>query len=41
MTGMNDNPSSREQGTKIYLLQGARVDINSLIAEEIEKHNRY
>lgn len=38
MTGMNDNPYSREEGTKIYLLEGAKIDINSIIAEEIEKH---
>lgn len=41
MTGMNDNPYSREQGTKIYLLQGAKIDINSILAQEIEKRKRY
>jgi hypothetical protein len=39
MTGMNDNPYSREEGTKIYLLQGAKKNINSIIADEIEKRN--
>ena len=38
MTGMNNNPYSREEGTKIYLLQGAKTNINSILAEEIEKH---
>lgn len=38
MTGMNDNPYSREEGTKIYLLQGAKTNINAILAEEIEKH---
>lgn len=38
MTARNDNPYSREEGTKIYLLQGAKIDINSIIAAEIEKH---
>jgi hypothetical protein len=38
MTGMNDNPYSREAGTKIYLLQGAKININPLLEEEIRKH---
>jgi hypothetical protein len=38
MAGMNDNPYSREVGTKIYLLQGAKIDINSVLEEEIRKH---
>lgn len=41
MTGMNDNSYSREQGTKIYLLQGAKININSLLAEEIDKRKKY
>lgn len=41
MTGMNDNLFSREQGTKIYLLQGAKVNINSILANEIEKRKKY
>lgn len=41
MTGMNDNPYSREEGTKIYLLEGARVNVNAILAAEIEKHKRY
>jgi len=38
MTGMIDNPYSREEGTKIYLLQGAKTDINPILAKEIEAH---
>jgi hypothetical protein len=41
LTGMNDNPYSREEGTKIYLLQGAKVDINSILADEIQKRKKY
>jgi len=37
MTGINNNPYSRERGTKVYLLQGAKADINSILAKEIEK----
>jgi len=40
LVGMNDNPFSREQGTKIYLLQGARVDINSIFATEIKARRK-
>ena len=38
MVGTNDNPYSREQGTKIYLLQGARRNINSILAREVQKN---
>jgi len=38
MVGTNDNPYSREQGTKIYLLQGARTNINSILAREVQKN---
>jgi 4-amino-4-deoxy-L-arabinose transferase-like glycosyltransferase len=41
LTGMNDNPYSREEGTKIYLLQGAKVNINSILADEIQKRKKY
>ncbi|HWI91137.1 MAG TPA: glycosyltransferase family 39 protein [Flavisolibacter sp.] len=41
MTGMNDNPYSRELGTKVYLLQGAKIDINSILTKEIERRKRY
>lgn len=37
LVGKNDNPFSREQGTKIFLLQGAKTDINKLIAKEIAR----
>ena len=38
MVGTNDNPYSREQGTKIYLLQGAKTNINSILAREVQKN---
>lgn len=38
MTGVNSNPLSREFGTKIYLLQGAKTNINTIIEDEIKKH---
>jgi hypothetical protein len=41
LTGMNDNPFSREEGTKIYLLQGAKVNINAILVKEIEKRKKY
>ena len=41
LVGKNDNPYSREQGTKIYLLQGARADINKIVANEIEERKKY
>jgi len=41
LAGKNDNPFSREQGTKIFLLQGARADINKIIAHEIENRKNY
>ena len=37
LVGKNDNPYSREQGTKIFLLQGAKTGINKILAKEIEK----
>ena len=40
MTGMNDNPYSRERGTKVYLLQGAKLNINPILAQEIEEHKK-
>lgn len=36
--GVNDNEYSREQGRKVYLLKGAKVDINNILAGEIKKH---
>jgi hypothetical protein len=41
LAGKNDNPYSREQGTKIFLLQGAKMDINKLLAKEIEARKDY
>ncbi len=35
--GVNANEYSREQGRKVYLLKGAKVDINSTIGDEIKK----
>jgi len=41
LVGMNDNPFSREQGTKVYLLQGAKVDINSILVTEIKARSKH
>jgi hypothetical protein len=41
LVGKNDNPYSREQGTKIYLLRGAKADINKIIAKDIEEEKNY
>jgi len=41
LTGMNDNPFSREYGTKVYLLKGAKININSILSTEIKKHKQY
>ncbi len=35
--GVNDNLYSREQGRKVYLLKGAKVDINNILAKDIKK----
>lgn len=40
-TGENDNPYSRERGTRIYLLKDARTDINQRLREELKGHNGY
>ena len=40
LVGENDNPYSREEGTKIYLLRGAKININKLIEKEIEERKR-
>ena len=37
LVGENVNPYSREIGTKIYLLQGAKTDINAIVEEELRK----
>ena len=36
--GRNNNRYSRELGTRIFLLKGARVNINPILSKEIEKH---
>jgi hypothetical protein len=41
LTGEITNPYAREKGTKIYLLQGAKTNINKIIATEIEEHKNY
>ncbi|MGZ3924429.1 MAG: hypothetical protein ACXVBJ_11715, partial [Flavisolibacter sp.] len=38
LVGKNTNPYSREVGTSVYLLAGARVNINSIISKEIDSH---
>ena len=37
LVGKIENPYAREQGTSIYLLQGAKTSINNLLRAEIEK----
>ena len=34
LIGVNDNSYSREFGTKIFLLEGARTDINKIILKK-------
>ncbi len=40
LVGENNNPLSRENGTKVYLLSGAKADINKIIEGDI-KESRY
>jgi hypothetical protein len=40
LTGEINNPYAREEGTKIYLLQGAKININKIIEEEIRKRKK-
>jgi hypothetical protein len=40
LIGRINNPYAREEGTKIYLLQGAKININKIIEEEIEKRKK-
>lgn len=37
LTGELTNPYAREKGTKIYILQGAKTDINALLQKEIDE----
>ena len=38
LVGENSHPYSRELGTKIFLLQGAKTDINKIFAEKIKEY---
>lgn len=38
LIGENDNPNSREMGTKIFLLEGAKNDINKIILKKLEEY---
>ena len=40
LAGENDNPYSRELGTKIFLLEGAKTDINKIIIKKMEEYKR-
>jgi hypothetical protein len=40
LAGKNDNPYSREQGTKIFLLEGAKTDINKILSKEIDDRKK-
>ena len=37
----NKNPYSRERGSAVFLIRGAKVNVNSIIAREIELHKKY
>lgn len=37
LIGEITNPFAREMGTKVYLLKGAKVSVNEILSEEIEK----
>ena len=40
LIGVNDNSYSREFGTKIFLLEGARTDIDKIIFKKIEEYKK-
>ncbi len=40
LVGEINNPYSRELGTKIFLLEGAKTDINKIIAEKMEEYKK-
>jgi len=40
LVGKNDNPYSREQGAAVYLLKGAKANINPILAKDIEERKR-
>ncbi len=41
LAGENKNLYSREEGTKVYLLLGAKIDINKRIEKEMEKRKNF
>ncbi|MDQ6843963.1 MAG: glycosyl transferase, partial [Bacteroidota bacterium] len=41
LAGENKNLYSREEGTKVYLLLGAKIDINKRIKKEMEKRKNF
>jgi hypothetical protein len=41
LVGKNDNPYSREFGTRIYLLKGAKMNVNPLLQQEISERKNY
>jgi hypothetical protein len=40
LVGQIDDPYARERGTKIYLLQGAKIDVNDRVKKEMESRKR-
>ncbi len=40
LVGVNDNPYSREFGTKIFLLEGAKTDVNKIIIQKMEAYKK-
>ena len=38
LIGSNQNIYSREKGTRVYFLKGAKVDVNGLLRKEIGEH---
>jgi hypothetical protein len=40
LAGRIENPFAREAGTRIYILQGAKTDINAILQKEIDKRKR-
>lgn len=41
LVGRNDNPYSREFGTRIYLLKAARINVNPILEKEIRERKNY
>jgi hypothetical protein len=40
LVGAIENPYAREQGTKVYLLKGAKQSITRILEEEIAKRKK-